>query len=298
MSVLMGGIWIAAVAAIAEPEQETTFRFAPPDATTYVKAVKSTKAITQGDLTRTDVEEMRIRGNIRKTEKGYTLTEEIASIKSFRNGEPVELQFPASAFVGFRAQLDLNDRGKVVGTRGRDELLSRLKNDPKNTTPDDVAKTIANAAFAAVEAEWNANIVSLAGRAVKIGNSFASTSEAILPLGAAATVTSETRLIEKLNHKGNDCIRVRVNYNSKENALLRAQQKLLDEMSKGDPGQSIRVLKADVVGQEERVIDPSTMLVYSETYDRTSNVVIEGPNTGKLTRSLKHQKEATYEYGK
>jgi hypothetical protein len=51
------------------------------------------------------------------------------------------------------------------------------------------------------------------------------------------------------------------------------------------------------VGSGERLVDPATMLFYSETLTRTIQVPMEVPGQGKVPTTLEEKKTYHFDYG-
>lgn len=94
-------------------------------------------------------------------------------------------------------------------------------------------------------AEWEGRVGWFAGKKAAIGDVWEVESDFALPTGGTIKYRTKIEFAERVSVAGRECVRVRYTYDT-------------------GPGSAMRV-----EGGGERVVDPATMLIYSETLERT-----------------------------
>ena len=281
--------------------QEFEFRFNPPDSTAFLRTSKTTKVQSMDSLdTRTEVTEGTERVIITKTSGGYSVASTSISASMTRDGKNVDNPF-LSLLRGITVTYDLDADGQLLAVHGFENVITKMK----ETFPPEAVKSLAavlneDALINKEAAEWNGRIGGFIGRTAKIGDVWTSTDEFPLPTGEAITSYSATKFVEDVKCGSNDCVRIQFWYNSDAGAL----QGLVGEMasdiaeSAGAPQLAPEISGASIIGEGERIIDPATMLIYSEKASRTMKMQMEAPGRGKVMVTSQEMREMSFDYNK
>jgi len=279
--------------------QEFEFRFNPPDSVAFLRTVKNTKVQSMDSLeSRTDVTEGTERIVITKTPDGYKVSSTALSSSMTRNGITVNDPI-MSQFLNMTVTYDLDAEGQLLAVHGYDKVINKMK----ESLPPEAVKSLAavlneDALINKEAAEWNGRIGGFIGRTAKIGDVWTSTDEFPLPTGEAITSYSATKFVEDVKCGSHDCISIQFWYNSDAGAL----QSLVGEMasdvadSAGAPQLAPEISGASIIGEGERIIDPATMLIYSEKVSRTMKMQIEAPGRGKVMVTSQEVREMSFDY--
>lgn len=253
------------VARSAESAETVTFRFAPPDGITYLESVVLTRTLeVQGAAQRTDLQKGQARVRIDRTPDGWTVTGTPVSMSVETDGKPVESPL-LDAMKEVVAVYRLDPQGSFLSVQGYEGLLDKVAKSLPAEEVKALEKVLDPASLAAREkTEWSARIGDFAGRTFALGSSWDSEAPFALPSGGEVRLRTRTELAERTRCGGGDCVRLRFRYDS---AAADAPQ---------------------VSGTGERVIDPATMLIYSEVVERTVPVV-----DGAV---LRERREYAYDY--
>jgi hypothetical protein len=151
------------------------------------------------------------------------------------------------------------------------------------------------------KADWDGRISSFVGQKAEIGDAWTSTDRYPMPTGGTVEFYSATKLVGSAKAGGKDCVRIRFSYNTDANALKQFVGKLGKDIGQMTGSKSAAFKPgagaATIVGSGERLIDPATMLIYSETLTRTIKMPMEVPGQGKVSTTLVEKKEYQFDYG-
>ena len=278
--------------------QEIHFRFDPTDGfPAYISTLKSTQTTDMGALgKRTRISEGRARITTEKTSDGYSVTFAPISFTMTENGEPVEN--PILSFVqDITMTYELDTNGELVEIRGFEGLVEKLKASLPDELPPNVAKLINEQALRnkAVQ-EWEARIGQFVGADVEIGDVWAGVEETPLPLGGSMAFYSVTKFAEQVKFDGVDCVRVEFSFNTDADELKDFMGDVWEELADMVGTDEIpSVSNTEVTGKGERIIDPTTMLIYSETTDRTIKMTTNVLGRGAVEMVMVEKREYGYE---
>lgn len=259
--VLLLPLWAAQSAESAETAETVTFRFSPPDGISYVETVVLTRTLEAGAApSRTDLRKGQARVRYDKTADGWTVTGTPISMSLETDGKPIQSPL-LEALKGVVATYRLDSQGNLLSVHGYEGLLEKVS---KGLPPEE-AQALAKAfdpesILAREKAEWSSRIGNFIGKTFEIGSSWTTEAPLALPSGGEVQLRTHTTLERAACGEG-DCVRLRFLYDSDA---------------------------PKVTGTGERVIDPSTMLIYSEVIERTLPVL-----DGLVMRE---RKEQTYDY--
>lgn len=282
----------------AEPEK-VTFRFAPPDGTTFEQILATTKTTDLGAQgKRTDVTRATVRLRFDKTADGYTLTGTPVSMTMHRDGQKVENPlFDILGSLTFTYRLDAD--GNIRAIEGYDVLADRLRKAfPDEATFQALSKVLnAEAMVAREKEEWSGRISSFSGGTYEIGSKWTTESPFALPDGETITFYTVTELVGQEKCGDRDCVRIRFRYDTDASALGKLAGEVASDAAKavGSEGGEIKMSKSKITGAGERVIDPATMLIYSESLERTMQMEMATPG-GMVPVTQSEKREYTFDY--
>lgn len=294
--------WVGSLsgAAFGATAPEVTFRFNPPNGTTFVETVKTTRVKELGaSAKQTDETLAKTRVTVKKTPDGYEIVGKPISYTMTRDGTPVNNPVLA-ALQEIVVIYEVDRQGQLRAIKGYDEAIKKIR----ASLPASVAASLSSllseeAMVNRAAAEWDGRISSFVGRRGRIGENGATTSQFDLPAGGAVTFYTATTLAEALKVGGRDCVRIRFAYNTDPAALQQTLGKTLDELAKaiGDAaGKVPTVSGVEIVGSGERVIDPATMLIYSESLTRTIKMRMESPGQEAVWTTMQEKREYSFTY--
>ena len=107
---------------------------------------------------------------------------------------------------------------------------------------------------------------------------------------------SVTKLAEQVKFDDVDCVRLEFSFNTDAEELenfLGDMGEDLAEMADMEAAPSVSNTK--IVGKGERIIDPATMLIYSETVERTTKMMMAIPGQGEVEMTSVDKREYGYE---
>ena len=291
-SVCCWGIVVSATA------QEVHFRFNPPDDfPAYVSTYKNTQISDLGPLgKRTRVSEGKQKVTIDKTPGGYSVTFMPISITMTQDGKPVEdpiLSFIQNITVTYELDVD----GQLVKIRGFEGTIEKLKASLPADFPPTVAALLSEETFINRAAqEWDARIGSFVGVGAEIGDVWSGVEETPTPMGGTMTFYSVTKLAEQVKFDGVDCVRLEFSFNSDAEELKNFMGDMWEDLAEmADMEAAPSVSNTKIAGKGERIIDPATMLIYSETVERTTKMMMAVPGRGEVEMTSVDKREYGYE---
>lgn len=226
----------------AKTAETVTFRFSPPDGITYVESVLLARVLEAQDAPRqTELQRGDARVRYDKTANGWTVTGTPISMSIEKDGKPIESPI-LEALKGAVAIYRLDLQGNLLSVQGYEGLAEKVS---KGLSPEEaqaLAKTLDPESILEREkAEWKSRIGDYTGKTFEIGSSWTTEAPLALPSGGEVQLRTHTTL-ERATCGDRDCVRLRFRYDSDT---------------------------PKVTGKGERVIDPSTMLIYSDWTERT-----------------------------
>ena len=289
---LIAGVGLSAAA------QEIHFRFDPPDGfPAYVSTFKSKRTIDMGALgKRTAASEGRAKITTDETSEGYSVTFAPLSFTMTENGEPVEN--PILSFVqNITVTYELDSNGELVEIRGFEGLFEEFKASLPAELPSNVAKLVDEDAFRKkTTQEWEARIGHFVEACVEIGDVWAGVEETPLPLGGSMAFYSVTKFAEQVKFDGVDCVRIEFSFNTDADELKDFMGDVWEELAEMVGTEEIpSVSNTEVTGKGERIINPTTMQIYSETTDRTIKSTTNLPGRGAVEMIMVEKREYGYE---
>ena len=283
---------------VSATAQEIHFRFNPPDDfPAYVSTYKNTQITDMGALgKRTRVSEAKTKITIDKTPGGYSVTFMPISFTMTQDGKRREdpiLSFLQNITVTYELDVD----GQLVKIRGFEGTIEKLKASLPAGLPPTVAallneETIVNRAAQ----EWDARIGSYVGVDAEIGDIWAGVEETPTPMGGTMTFYSVTKLAEQVKFDDVDCVRLEFSFNSDAEELKNFMGDMWEDLAQmADMEAAPSLSSTKIAGKGERIINPATMLIYSETVERTTKMMMAIPGRGEVEVTSVDKREHGYE---
>lgn len=264
--------------------ESVTFRFAPPDGTTFVQTLVTTKTTEVGSQKQTDVTRSKVRLRFEKKPQGFLLTGTPLSMTLERNGQTVEnpvLDVLSQTAITYR----IDPQGKLVAIQGYGDFQDRLFKALPPQAARALSKVVNEEGMVAREkAEWAGRIGDFSGNTLELGASWTATSPFDLPSGEQIQFYTRTDLVGKEKCGARDCVRIRFRYDTDAAALGAVAGKVVQEVA----GATVKVGKMGLSGSGERLVDPDTLLVHAETLERT--ITLEGGTT------VREKREYSFEF--
>lgn len=278
--------------------QEIHFRFNPPDDfPAYISTYKNTQITDMGALgKRTRVSEAKAKVTIDKTPGGYSVTFIPISFTMTQDGKRREdpiLSFIQNITVIYELDVD----GQLVKIRGFEGIIEKLKASLPTGLPPTVATLLSEETFInRTTQEWDARIGSYVGMDAEIGDVWAGVEETPTPMGETMTFYSVTKLAEQVKFDDVDCVRLEFSFNSDAEELKNFMGDMWEDLAEMTDMEAVPNLSSTkIAGKGERIIDPATMLIYSETVERTTKMMMAIPGRGEVEVTSVDKREHGYE---
>jgi hypothetical protein len=277
--------------------ESVRFAFAPRDGTRAIVVTKMSRKKFFAGRSQIDKSTAYEDRRFKKVAGGYQM---IAVLKVvFCNRDGVEYLDPAlMALSSVPLTFIIAKSGRATAIKGYDKVVEALrKNMPPEATKA-LGNTITKEALAAREIEeWDARIGDFVGKTAKVGDVWNGESEYALSSGQKIKHKSTVKFMGWETVAGKRCLRVRYVYWSDASDLGDLVDKKIAEIYKSLEMKSPRPRAADVQfrGAGERLIDPSTMLIYGETGLRVTGMQMRtGASKGEMT--LIDRRDYKYRY--
>lgn len=280
--------------------QSFTFRFNPgEEETTYVQRMSTVRTKDLGDLGK-QVDETRGEASIliARTESGFHVTATIISTEIFRDGQPVNNPI-ANALQSIEMTYVLDQDGRLLEVGGVDEALSELFASLPEDAAAAVSKLVNAEMLAAREAaEWNGRIGDFIGATVSLGETWEAEAPFQLPSGTEIPFHTHISFNQPLDCGACDCLEILTAYTSDASDLAELVSETLSgvvESAGGSSSASVEFSES-IEGSSRRVIDPSTMRIYSERMERTMTMMLEQPGRDPIPMTMLEVREYEFEY--
>lgn len=273
--------------------QETTFRFNPPNGATFIETstMTVTREISSAGKEQV-VDETKTRIVFKKSGTGFIGTFTPLSATRSVNGKQAS-SANAADFKNATLTYTLDATGKVTGITG----FSAILKDMVAKLPAEQAKKINLAAeekkmVDARKKEWDAQITRFSGKKVKTGEAWTTTDTIPLPGKQTVPAKKVTKFFFPVKVNGHDCVKLVSSFTPDAAALKAAMNRSFAGASSAPP----RVLGVTVTMTGERIMDPSTMLIYSEITVNTTKITVDIPKKGQQTITTIEKKEQKIDY--
>jgi len=281
------------------PLKEFRFRFNSPDDTTFIQTLRTAKVNIMGESEKqTRIIEIQSSTSIEKTNDGYSLITTPVSAKLTQDGERIDDPI-FSSLQDVVVIYKLNPKGQLLAIYGYESLLKKMKERFPSPKYKAISNVLNNEAIINREkADWNGRIGSFVGKKFRLGDVWQSTDSFDLPSGETVIFYSAIRFAEQTSFEGHDCIRIKFANNSSDKALKDFIGKVSNSVSESldVPYEKQEMPYLTISGEGERLIDPATMLIYSETMERIVTTSMETPEKERVKFTTKEKKEYRFDY--
>jgi len=283
-----------------EPET-IKFTYSPGENISYIQKLTTTKEKDLGEKGKQlDESVSSTKVTITKTKYGWDVLAEPKSISMSRNGEVVNnpiVSLLSSAVITYKLDSDAN----ILSIDGYEPFIEGLS----KQFPPEVFKQLEpilniEVMKAKDVAEWNGRIVDYVGAEVQIGDSFVADVPYQIPNGPTINYSIQTNIAALVPCGDKKCIRIKQHYDSQADDLAVKTGKMVSNISgvlateekEGGSDNNTASIKGDV----SRIIDPATMLIYSEKSSRTITMEIDIPGVGLTPAEVTETRMYEFEY--
>jgi len=281
---------------------ETSFKFNPPDGSTFTLNIKTIKSTSMGPMMgRSEDGELVSKYTIKKTADGYRMVGESVSHTMTRDGNKTENPV-MEMLKDIPITTNIDKNGHAVSVMGYDKFIEKMNESLPPEAVEQLAPMFNEESMSRnVMSEWNGRIGNLVGRSCKVGETWTAIDEIEMPGRGPMMFYTAFKITEKVNIKGHDCVKVEFAYNSDPASLTEFIEKTVGEIvdEAGGEVQVPDVTMGSITGKGERTIDPATMLIYSEKMTRTIKMVMQMMAQGqqqKMEMTADETREYIYDY--
>lgn len=292
---------VLAQGTVPSPSDTFIFRFQPPDGVTVRQTYRLERTRTiEGQPPTRDEAETITEATFSRVGDGFEYSPKTKSSTFRRNGTPIN--DPILALLsGVQVTYVISRGGEAIDVRGFGEVEHLLK----STMPPQVAAALApvlnEASLVAKEkAEWNARYSDFAEGTFKVGEVFDVQAPQRLPNGETINYTIRTSFPNWEPCPAGTCIRLTQIYESDAAELAKLVDgvvgRVISAASAPQMGPKLEVGATRITGSLSRLIDPRTMLIYSEQVRRIVSMRIQVPGQGLLPSVQEEFRTYTYSY--
>ena len=261
------------------------FRFAPPDGTKAVLTTVTTRVKSyDGRREQKDFVEVRSNLEYKSSSSGYLISEKLTSSNMTRDGllgqDPISklLQdMEIKYYVSGDGYIDHIEGYAAVERKAHTTLSENMRDAllPRLTEKVLISEEIR---------EWKDKIADFVGREVAVGEVFHVEVSFALPNGQRVRCLMQTVVLGFEDCPAGRCARIESRYNS--------WNKPGDTL--GNSTQSS--LGPQIYGTTSRLIDPNTMLIYSDETQRTMKMIAQNSELGVVPVTLTETRRHTFLY--
>lgn len=280
--------------------ESVTFTYNPPTPLSYVEKTVSRRLIAAGGAPSITEE---VTGQVRFTVKhdadGYVITSDPVSYELKRDDKVVKdpvLDVVQSTRVTYHLDKD----GRLKAINGYEKVLEAARKAAPKDMKNLLYPLMNESALVERESiQWNARIGQLIGQTGHPGSIWIGESAFAMPDGALARYYVVTYLDGYTEQNGKKLARLRLLFTNERDKI---RQKLSDFIRRDVPDvPQVRYLPAvkgfSIEGSGERLIDPSTMLIYSEKASRNVSWLVKAGKDASSPVLVQESREYTIEYG-
>ncbi len=275
------------------------FNFNPPDSISYIQTLTTTKTTkTNGKITKKDEVQVKTLFTILKKKSGYYLKETPITMNSKRDGKQfINPIFSFLSSISVSGDLDLN--GRLINVYGYENIIEKAKKGMSSEVAE-ALQLVANPDIMVnkTKAEWNARISDFIGQRVIIGDMFSGQGKFPLPNGETLTFFSIVKIVDTLTYSGKKCVKIKFINSSVPDSLADFMGYSKDEIKDvfDNKINSDLSTKIEINGYGERIIEPSTMLIYYEKKVRKIVMFDESGKNGERKIETIENNEYNYKY--
>jgi hypothetical protein len=277
---------VLAQGSAASPPAEFVFRFNPPDGTRVITTytLQRTRTIDGQPPVRDEVE-AKSEGIFKRAGTGFEFAQRTLSSAMRRNGSLVD-----DPVISLLAQVPftsiISAEGELTDARGFEKVEALVTSRLTAQVAAALAPVLSQAALAGrAKAEWNARYADFAGAKLKIGDVIDAQEPQPLPTGGTLIYTVRTTFPRWEPCPAGYCVRIEQRYESDAKAIAELATSLSRNLVAAASAPASASVSAEssgarVSGSLSRVIDPNTMLIYSEQVERTLTMHMQIPGKG------------------
>lgn len=298
-------------------DKEITFYFDPPDGTTFIETVRSTKEIIIEGRPESEakISELQSKFLIRKTDFGYSIvvTPLQSRVKVSEDIAGIQRSLLSSLILTY----DLDSHGKLIRVRGLEDGLEELKK--RIPLPPEMWDLLMSIGLAGRTPEqiaidnWNNRGMFglFVGQTMIVNKVYSQKGKLPLPAGGTILASTELKISGLENCNGHRCARFQATCKSDDSIMGEQLNEILKNMILGifnlvlSPEEAAEVAKGfrqlevsdpKVLHKGERLVDPNTGLIYSEIETRTIHLImkLEGEKDRKFKLLEKNEYSYTY----
>jgi len=261
-----------------------TFTFKPPDGLKYIET-RSTKTEITAPQKVTAVTTRDVQITMKKTDKGYSCAMQPLTMSATMDGRAQDTKIN-EAICNSTVTYLLDEKGFFRSAIGYHELVEKISKLMPAAQRDAVAKQYNPKELEEDDrADWQQRMEVLIGRTVKPGDDILAVSVWStplinrLPLYVVSTVSGTGK------EDGRNLVKLKIAEFSDPAAAAKASGKSLAALAKELKLDKAKLQKPEgiqVTGTGERLLDPQTMVTYSEKTTRTLDAVFEDEENKKM----------------
>ncbi len=253
--------------ALAADPETVKFRLEPAVGSAYEAATTHTREVDLGEGKRVDKSVGKVKFFVDKHADEYRLKATTVETRIERDGQPI-LSPMLTANIGVELIYEFDSDGKLTTIRGYEGILEQLKKMLPAPFVTQMTPLFNSEGLRKRDiANWDARGGHLLGKEVKIGDVETKTEPFALPTRGTVQTNVETTYAGWVDCGSARCVRIEYKYSTNEEA------------------------QAKLTGKGEKIIDPTTLRVYSETSVKRLSGELEVPNKGKRQVSLVETQE-------
>ncbi|OPZ87036.1 MAG: hypothetical protein BWY76_00668 [bacterium ADurb.Bin429] len=287
---------LAAMLGLARPTaaQTITFKFNPPHGTTVIQTDAISIVKQTGTDKSTDSRESKMRVVFKKFGNIFQVTRtKLGPAGQIAPGtEPVSVKLDGKG----------NCLEVVDIEKKRKALLAKITPASREKGLDEkYVNEVVDAQIALQKKSWKEYAGKFAGKTVKIGQAWKESTSLELMPGISVTIKRTITFVGMAQKYGKNCVRIRYSTVADPASLKTAIAKIMAERDKvakaqGNTAKLPRVLGMTIKEERERLVDPATLLEYSDTVTSTRSEQVSIPGQGTITTSTVQKTVTTYKY--
>lgn len=283
--------------AAAQP-REFVFRFQPPDGVRFkVQYTQQRLRTIEGQKPTRDESESLTEGSFRRASDHVEYRPRIVMMSMRRNGAPVN-DPTLNLLTKLQVTYVISAQGEATAIRGFDGVDALLKSSLSPQVAAALAPLINERVLVQREkAEWNARYAEFAGGKFRIGEVIDTEAPQALPTGETLRYAVRTSFPRWESCPAGHCVRVEQIYESDASALAQLATRVTGQiMAEAAQPAPAATASARLSGSLSRLIDPQTMLIYSEQVRRTLTMRVPLPDQGLVPMVQEEVRTYTYSY--
>lgn len=295
-SIFLFCVYLTLIHASPINAKEVTLAFKPPDGTTFLQTLTSTKSRSLNGKPDNERAVTAItKGVIKKTQDGYSITQSSLALEK-PELMPKEMDPITQIFSELIITYVTDDNGSILEIKGLENFDQRLKEELPQKTYRQMAAFINREALELkLNDEWESKVGNFAGTWT-LGQAEFFESYFPLPNGQEIIYYSTINIAEELTYQDKNCVRIKMMYSTDANKLGDFTSDVLnDALNEAGKTGDLSSSQYSIEGSAEIIMDPSTMLIYDEVMERTVSMHVEFNGESGIV-SEKELKIYKYEY--